>query len=346
MSSSGGLSRTWTSRPARATAVRDIRERHAIQERLARQAFYDRLIVAAESRAVPRPGRPRARWARPGDAAPVAVLLLDLDRFKVVNESLGHAVGDQIIAAVGRRFGEAIRPGDTLARLGGDEFAVLLDGITDEVGARLIAERLVDTLAEPFPVDGRDITVGVSVGVAVATAGRSGAADLLRDAEIALYRAKAEPGGPRRRLRVEHGRRVDGTPGAGQRPPPGGRAGRAAAPLPAARRPANRSRRRPRGAGPLGAPDARPAGPRRVHPARRGDGPDPGDRRVGARGSVPPDASVAARAAVGAAPHGGRQPLRSPVHAAGPAPRPSPAVLVESGLPASSLELEITETWR
>jgi diguanylate cyclase (GGDEF)-like protein/PAS domain S-box-containing protein len=177
--------------PARATAVRDIRERRAIQERLARQSFYDTL-TSLPNRALflDRAGHALA-WARPGDTTPVAVLLLDLDRFKVVNESLGHAVGDQILAAVGRRFGEAIRPGDTLARLGGDEFAVLLDGISGEIGARLIAERLVDTLAAPFPVDGRDITVGASVGVAVANAGSGGAADLLRDAEIALYRAKA-----------------------------------------------------------------------------------------------------------------------------------------------------------
>jgi len=177
--------------PARATAVRDIRERRAIQERLARQSFYDTL-TSLPNRALFLDRTTHAlAWTRPGETAPVALLLLDLDRFKVVNESLGHAVGDQILASVGRRFSEAIRPGDTLARLGGDEFAVLLDGIADEVGARLIAERLVDALAAPFPVDGRDINVGASVGVAVATAGGGGAADLLRDAEIALYRAKA-----------------------------------------------------------------------------------------------------------------------------------------------------------
>lgn len=179
--------------PARATAVRDIRERRAIQERLARQSFYDPLTsLPNRSLFLDRTSHALASM-RPGDPAPVAVLLLDLDRFKVVNESLGHAVGDQILAAVGRRFSEAIRPGDTLARLGGDEFAVLLDGITDEIGARLIAERLVDTLATPFAVDGRDINVEVSVGVVVATPGGGGAVDLLRDAEIALYRAKASP---------------------------------------------------------------------------------------------------------------------------------------------------------
>ena len=179
--------------PARATAVRDIRERRAIHERLARQSFYDTLTSLPNRLLFLDRTAHALGWTRSGDTAPVAVLLLDLDRFKVVNESLGHAVGDQILAAVGRRFSEAIRPCDTLARLGGDEFAVLLDGIAGEIGARLIAERLVDALAAPFPVDGRDINVGASVGVAVASAGGGGADDLLRDAEIALYRAKANP---------------------------------------------------------------------------------------------------------------------------------------------------------
>jgi len=177
--------------PARATAVRDIRERRAIQERLAHQSSHDALTsLPNRSLFLDRVARALTS-ARQRGAAPAAVLLLDLDRFKVVNESLGHAVGDQILAAVGWRLGAAVRPGDTLARLGGDEFALLLDGIADEAGARVIAERLIDTLAEPFPADDRDINIGASVGVAVATSGGVGAADLLRDAEIALYRAKS-----------------------------------------------------------------------------------------------------------------------------------------------------------
>ena len=177
--------------PARATAVRDIRERRAVAERIAHQSSHDALtslpnrslFLERVTRALLPP------W--PGDAARVAVLLLDLDRFKVVNESLGHALGDRILAAVGWRPGAAIRPGDTLARLGGDEFALLLDGIADEAGALLVAERLVDALAAPFPLDDREINVGASIGVAIATSRDIGAADLLRDAEIALYRAKS-----------------------------------------------------------------------------------------------------------------------------------------------------------
>ena len=182
--------------PARATAVRDIYERRRVQERLVQERLaYDSshdTLTSLPNRTLflDRVARALTR-TRPGGPPLVAVLLLDLDRFKVVNESLGHEIGDRILAAVGRRLGEAIRPGDTLARLGGDEFAVLLDGIADEAGARMIAERLVDTLGAPFPVDGRDINVGASLGVAVETPGGGRAADLLRDAEIALYRAKA-----------------------------------------------------------------------------------------------------------------------------------------------------------
>jgi diguanylate cyclase (GGDEF)-like protein/PAS domain S-box-containing protein len=178
--------------PVRATAVRDIRERRAIQERLTRQAFYDPL-TSLPNRALFLDRTSHALASiPPGDPTPIAVLLLDLDRFRVVNESLGHAVGDQILTAVGRRFSQAIRPGDTLARLGGDEYAVLLDGITDEFSARLIAERLENALATPFDVDGRDINVEASVGLAIGTPG-GGAVDLLRDAEIALNRAKTNP---------------------------------------------------------------------------------------------------------------------------------------------------------
>ncbi len=177
--------------PERGGGMTAASEISAMQERLVRQASYDVLTsLPNRSLLLDRVGAALAS-ARPGEPAPVAVLLLDLDRFKVVNESLGHAIGDQILAAVGARLGGALRPGDTLARLGGDEFAVLLDGTADEDGARLIAQRLVDTLAAPFPVDGRDINVGASVGVAIATDVARGPADLLRDAEIALYRAKA-----------------------------------------------------------------------------------------------------------------------------------------------------------
>ncbi len=180
--------------PARATAVRDIRERRAIQERLARQSFYDTLTGLPNRSLFMDRVTHALGWARPDEATPLAVLLLDLDRFKVINESLGHAVGDQLLAAVGRRLGEALRPSDTLARLGGDEFAVLVDGLAGEAAAEGLAHRMVEALAMPFLVEGRETYVSASVGVALSRAGAQGAADLLREAEIALYRAKDDAG--------------------------------------------------------------------------------------------------------------------------------------------------------
>lgn len=180
--------------PARATAIRDIRERRDIQERLTRQSLYDPLTgLPNRSLFVDRATQALAR-DRPGAGPRAAVLILDLDRFKGINENFGHSVGDQIIAAVGRRFEEAIRPGDTLARLGGDEYAVLVAG-GGEAAARSVAARLLATLTAPFAVEGRDTYLSVSVGIAVAEADGSSAADLLREAAIALDVAKADPDG-------------------------------------------------------------------------------------------------------------------------------------------------------
>ena len=180
--------------PARATAIRDIRERRAIQERLAHQSSYDALTgLPNRSLFMDRVTHALA-WGHADDSAPLALLLFDLDRFKVINESLGHAVGDQLLAAVGRRLAEALRPTDTLARLGGDEFVVLVDGVAGEAAAEGLARRMVDALAAPFFVEGRDTYVTASVGVAVSRAAGQSASDLLRSAEIALYRAKADAG--------------------------------------------------------------------------------------------------------------------------------------------------------
>ena len=179
--------------PARATAIRDIRERRAIQERLVRQSFYDTLTGLPNRSLFMDRVTHALSWTDPDEATPLAVLLFDLDRFKVINESLGHAVGDRLLAAVGRRLADTLRPADTLARLGGDEFAVLVDGLADEAAAEALARRMIDALAAPFFVEGRDTYVAASVGVAMSRAGGHSAADLLREAEIALYRAKADP---------------------------------------------------------------------------------------------------------------------------------------------------------
>jgi len=127
------------------------------------------------------------RATRTGTA--VAVLFLDLDGFKTINDSLGHGRGDELLVAVGQRLAGTLRAGDTAARLGGDEFAVLADALDAEHEAVLVAERIVDALRAPFALAGQDVTVRASVGVATA---RGPGGDLLRDADLAMYQAKAQ----------------------------------------------------------------------------------------------------------------------------------------------------------
>ena len=133
-------------------------------------------------------------WTRPGDSEPIALILLDLDRFKVINESLGHAVGDTLLVGVGERLQRCLRPGDTVARFGGDEFAVILDGIGGVEEAHRTADRILAELREPFLLGGRDWYVNASMGIAMAWPGLGTPGDVFREAEVALVRAKASPG--------------------------------------------------------------------------------------------------------------------------------------------------------
>ena len=121
------------------------------------------------------------------------MLFCDLDRFKLVNDSLGHLVGDRLLMAVAKRIEGALRPGDTVARHGGDEFTLLLEEIDDVRGASIVAERLQETLAAPFHVDHRELYVSASIGIALVTADRA-PEDVVRDADVAMYRAKAQGG--------------------------------------------------------------------------------------------------------------------------------------------------------
>ena len=133
-------------------------------------------------------------WDRVGEAEPIALILLDLDRFKVINESLGHAVGDALLVAVGERLQRCLRPGDTVARFGGDEFGMILDGIGGVEEARRTADRILAELREPFELGNRDWYINASLGIAMAWPGRATPGDAFREAEVALVRAKASPG--------------------------------------------------------------------------------------------------------------------------------------------------------
>ncbi len=122
---------------------------------------------------------------------PVAVLFLDLDNFKDVNDTLGHAAGDQLLRAVAARLLSAIRQEDTVGRLGGDEFVVLAEGASLAAGAEMVAERILDVLATPFEISGSVLPLSVTASIGIAEGRRATADELLRDADVALYRAKA-----------------------------------------------------------------------------------------------------------------------------------------------------------
>ena len=122
----------------------------------------------------------------------VAVLFVDLDRFKLINDSLGHAVGDRLLEQVADRFRIVLRPGDVVGRFGGDEFVVVCEQLEDEQVAVAIADRLRDELSTPFLVDGRDLVITASIGIAQSDGGGTSADALIRDADVAMYRAKGQ----------------------------------------------------------------------------------------------------------------------------------------------------------
>jgi diguanylate cyclase (GGDEF)-like protein/PAS domain S-box-containing protein len=174
--------------------TRDITERKELEDQLTHQAFHDSLTGLA-NRALFRNRIEHALHRQRRQRQPLAVLLFDLDGFKTINDSLGHAFGDALLAAVGERLLGLLRPSDTACRLGGDEFAVLVEDLVEVRDAALVAGRLLDGLALPFVVDGKEVVVGASVGIALcpslAPATSFTADDLLRNADVAMYTAKA-----------------------------------------------------------------------------------------------------------------------------------------------------------
>ncbi len=174
--------------------VQDITERKTLEAQLQHQAFHDPLTdLPNRALFLDRLGHTLERARR--DDQPCTILLLDLDRFKTINDSLGHAVGDKLLLAVATRLRGGLRDADTLARLGGDEFAILLDEVGDLGEALRAAERLHTALQQPFLVEGREIYAPASFGLALHSGTDNTPADLLRFADVALYRAKEAGGG-------------------------------------------------------------------------------------------------------------------------------------------------------
>lgn len=168
--------------------TRDIGERKALEDKLIHQAFHDSLTDLPNRAAF----RTNLDHALQSDTAPhIAVLFLDLDDFKSVNDTLGHTVGDQLLTAVAARIMSTVRPGDTVARLGGDEFAVLLKHVEDEQTAARVAERITRQLTSPFSIGGTEVMARASIGIAGVVTGQEEADELLRNADVAMYIAKA-----------------------------------------------------------------------------------------------------------------------------------------------------------
>jgi diguanylate cyclase (GGDEF)-like protein/PAS domain S-box-containing protein len=169
--------------------ARDVTVRKQLENELNRQAFSDTLTgLANRALFTDRVAHALSRAERGTD--PLAVLFVDLDDFKVVNDGLGHPVGDRLLVEVAARLGRATRPGDTVARLGGDEFCILLEsGLMPDV-AQHVADRIVEVLRAPFRIDGAELTVSASIGIALGYNGRNQPDELLRNADLAMYMAK------------------------------------------------------------------------------------------------------------------------------------------------------------
>lgn len=182
---------TYGGRPATQILTRDITERRRAEEQLLHDAFHDSLtglpnralFIDHLKLAVDRCRRRRGYL--------FAVLFIDLDRFKVINDSLGHLVGDELLSAIAHRLEICLRDGDTIARLGGDEFTILLDGIKDYSDGQRVAERVQEVLEQPFRLAGREVFVTASVGIKYSCGGDEQPEDHLRDADTAMYCAKA-----------------------------------------------------------------------------------------------------------------------------------------------------------
>jgi diguanylate cyclase (GGDEF)-like protein len=168
-----------------------IRERERAEQQLMHETMHDSLTgLPNRSFLYEALERSLARMARnPGHR--FAVLFLDLDRFKVINDSVGHLAGDQMLKQAGARLAACVRPFDVVARLGGDEFAVLLEDVNLPEEACHVAQRAIESLSEPMHIDGKELFTSASVGIALGHSRYRRAEELLRDADVAMYRAKA-----------------------------------------------------------------------------------------------------------------------------------------------------------
>ena len=168
----------------------DVTERKQIEEQLEHNVLHDRLTNLPNRTLIMQRLEQIMAYKRRRPDYQFAILILDLDRFKIVNDSLGHIIGDELLVAVAGRLENCLREYDTLARLSGDEFIILLESITDESSASRVARRVLSELSAPFQISGHEIYVTASIGIATGQNHYEWPEEILRDADIAMYRAK------------------------------------------------------------------------------------------------------------------------------------------------------------
>jgi diguanylate cyclase (GGDEF)-like protein len=171
-------------------SITDVTARRLLQEQLEQEALFDALTGLAKSTLFKDRLTEAIAVAEQRAGYRFAVLFIDLNGFKEVNDTFGHAVGDELLASVGQRLKESVRRTDTAARLGGDEFAILIGEVDQETDLPLITRRTASLISAPYQIGARTVTIGASIGVAVSDAGYPTADAMLNEADAAMYRAK------------------------------------------------------------------------------------------------------------------------------------------------------------
>ncbi len=172
-------------------SMMDVTVRKSLEDQLTHQALHDPLTKIA-NRVLFRDRVEHALSKLIRSHVSIAVLFLDLDNFKAINDSLGHAAGDKLLVAVADRLQDCLRNSDTAARLGGDEFGVLIESVTHFGEAVTIAERILEVFRQPFSIEGNEVYVGASIGIAAGSTDTQGSEELLRNADLAMYLAKSK----------------------------------------------------------------------------------------------------------------------------------------------------------
>ncbi len=266
------------------TTYTDITERKRSDAQIAHMARHDALTDLANRALLNQQLEDALAHVKRGQMA--AVHFIDLDHFKGVNDTLGHPAGDALLQAAAGRLASLVRTTDTIARLGGDEFAILQMPIANAAEATALAERTIATLGAPYELEGRPVSVGASVGIAIAPTDGVAADDLMRNADLALYHAKRDGRGQYRSFEQVSDADTR-TPAAAVRPPHGDRSRPVRSSLSAD----DRHRDPPEGgdgsAGSLAPPSAWHDPSRPIHSAGRGDRPDRIAGRAGAAAGMP-----------------------------------------------------------